>query len=389
MLQKDEMKFEFLPNDILIRCFQYLDGVDLLYSFDELNHRFTKLIRTIPLKLDFRSIPKLKFITFCTFLSENQTIKHQISSLQLSNEIFHDQIEKFLSWFSLTEFPHLQRLSLIAIDEYDVQEFKTALPLFPRLLSFRLINSSQIGEHLLSILPLSKLRQLSILQSIDNVKFTLQSSTITYLNLSQCNINILYDLLKHMSLLKYLTIENLCKNYSSSTKQKISQEISPLNYLKQIIFNQFEYSFNDFESFSSFTPNLQSLTLVKHYDIEMIDAKRWQRLITSTLSKLINFHFLFSTHLVDDINKKFEQFRSRFWRRDHRWLVDYGSNEIASIIHTIPYIFDRYVLHSYPIQYQLDNLNRFDRIRYLSLYNGFNRDQYLYYFSNLNSFEWH
>ena len=34
------MKFEFLPNELTFECFQYLDTLDLFYSFNELNFSF-------------------------------------------------------------------------------------------------------------------------------------------------------------------------------------------------------------------------------------------------------------------------------------------------------------------------------------------------------------
>jgi hypothetical protein len=48
------MKLELLPNEILIECFRYLNAYDLFYSFD-------KLIRHIPLCIDFENINKLLF----------------------------------------------------------------------------------------------------------------------------------------------------------------------------------------------------------------------------------------------------------------------------------------------------------------------------------------
>jgi hypothetical protein len=33
------VKFESLPNEILIQCFEYLNGSDIFYSFDQLNSR--------------------------------------------------------------------------------------------------------------------------------------------------------------------------------------------------------------------------------------------------------------------------------------------------------------------------------------------------------------
>ena len=56
-----KMKFELLPNEIFIECFQYLNTLDIFYSFDQLNYRFSILIRNIRLHLDFQEIKKSRF----------------------------------------------------------------------------------------------------------------------------------------------------------------------------------------------------------------------------------------------------------------------------------------------------------------------------------------
>jgi hypothetical protein len=52
------MKFELLPNEILIECFKYLDALDIFYSFDQLNYRFNQLIRHISLYVNFQHVRK-------------------------------------------------------------------------------------------------------------------------------------------------------------------------------------------------------------------------------------------------------------------------------------------------------------------------------------------
>jgi hypothetical protein len=54
-----KMKFELLPNEIFLECFQYLNAPDTFHSFDQLNYRFYTLIRNIyPLYLDFQQMKK-------------------------------------------------------------------------------------------------------------------------------------------------------------------------------------------------------------------------------------------------------------------------------------------------------------------------------------------
>jgi len=68
------MKFECLPNEIIINCLEYFNAPDIFYTFEQLNHRFDKLIRTIPLCLDFENIPKSIFDRFCKKMLINPSI---------------------------------------------------------------------------------------------------------------------------------------------------------------------------------------------------------------------------------------------------------------------------------------------------------------------------
>ena len=100
------MEVELLPNEIFIQSFQYLNALDILYSFDRLNYRFSTFIRNISLDLDFLQTKKSKFNQFCQIILSNPDIKHKIISLKSSNQGTHDQIKEFLSLFPLNEFNH-------------------------------------------------------------------------------------------------------------------------------------------------------------------------------------------------------------------------------------------------------------------------------------------
>ncbi|CAF4088429.1 unnamed protein product, partial [Adineta steineri] len=55
------MKFELLPNEILLDYFRYFNALDLFYAYDGLNDRLNKLIRILPLHLNFQYANKSKF----------------------------------------------------------------------------------------------------------------------------------------------------------------------------------------------------------------------------------------------------------------------------------------------------------------------------------------
>jgi hypothetical protein len=129
------MKFEFLANEIIIVCFEYLNAPYLFDAFDKLNYRFQTLIRNIPLRLNFQHVKKTTFDQFCQRMLFNPEMKSQIYSLQLSNVLDTcGQIKVFLSLFSFDEFCHLQSLTLMNVkkDEID-KHIATALPSLSKL----------------------------------------------------------------------------------------------------------------------------------------------------------------------------------------------------------------------------------------------------------------
>jgi hypothetical protein len=77
---------EILPNEILIECFKYLTALDLFNAFDHLNARFSALIQSIPLHLNFANVSNSKFKQFCLDIQKNPLIKQQVHSLNLSDE---------------------------------------------------------------------------------------------------------------------------------------------------------------------------------------------------------------------------------------------------------------------------------------------------------------
>jgi hypothetical protein len=138
------MKFELLPNEVLIECFEYLNALHIFHSFDQLNYRFSTLIRRIPLYVDFRNIhPRIICDQFSMILLSDQETKKQIYTLHLSNKDTCYSIQSFLSLFSLDEFLHLRSLTLTGITEDNLKTLKTMLPLVTELVSFGLIDDKQ------------------------------------------------------------------------------------------------------------------------------------------------------------------------------------------------------------------------------------------------------
>ncbi|CAF3934238.1 unnamed protein product, partial [Adineta steineri] len=133
------MKFELLPNEILLDYFGYFNALDLFYAYDGLNYRINKLIRILPLHLNFQYANKSKFIVFCRTMSLNEELRNQIYSLHLSNRETDFQSETFLSFLSLNQFANLRSVSITETDSIDSTKIKLMLPSISKLQTLSII----------------------------------------------------------------------------------------------------------------------------------------------------------------------------------------------------------------------------------------------------------
>ena len=379
------MKFELLPNEILIECFGYFNAIEIFYSFDQLNTRLNKLIQTIQLYLNFQHIQKSNFDQFCSKISSNPPIKQQIYSLELSNKYTYGQIEGFLSYFSLNEFSHLRSLTLIDVKQNNKNKLKSMLPLLFELTSFRLFESKIVADELISILPMSKLQQVSILSLNSTFTFIRQITSIKNLTISSLSLNELCQLLRYTPVLEYLNASNLAEELYDTNNFKTYINTTHLIYLKYLILIDFECNFDDFEYLINHTPNVKSLTISSYIDSNMIDAFRWQQLITCSLSNLQIFKLKFGVYgprKNNDILRKFEQFQNDFWIKEHQWDSEYSLTDHSAFLYTIPYLVDSKSIPLHSIRY-FNHINTFDNVRELNISDQDITQQCQYYFSNV------
>ncbi len=106
------MKFEYLPNEILMRCFQHLNAADVIHSFDQLNCRVSQLIRNTLLHLSCSQSHQ------CLLNIYDQMF---IQSLTITNCKFEEIFQLFKS-FSMIKYFQVQHLynNFMNIDELDV-----------------------------------------------------------------------------------------------------------------------------------------------------------------------------------------------------------------------------------------------------------------------------
>ncbi|CAF1164458.1 unnamed protein product, partial [Rotaria sordida] len=145
---------EALPNEIFLEIFQYLNGVDTIYAFSQLNNRFQHLLIKYVKTFDFKSITKVKF----DFVTQHHDI-HRWRSLRLSEDIeTPGQIGLFCQLFPLPKYiSQIQSLSILNMKP------KFAKTVLSQLISFDYLISLTVtticGENIQPF-KLSSLKQL-------------------------------------------------------------------------------------------------------------------------------------------------------------------------------------------------------------------------------------
>jgi len=374
------MKFELLPNEMLMECFQYLNTFEIFYSFDQLNNRFDSVIYNIPLCIHFQDVNKLMFDQFCKKLLSNSEIKNQIYSLKILNKDECFQAKIFLSFCSLNELSSLEKFQLMV-----PMKLFDSPPMYGE--------ESDPGFYLnikLTDLLLCQLRTLTIPYVCQSVLDTHQTSSIINLTISQCNSHDFYYLLKHFSKLKYLHINSVKYTFFNDTDRYSNDQYGI--HLQQLIIDEFNDEFKNFEIFIKQTKNLKILTISNSIYDDMIDACRWEHLITSSLPYLNIFKFKFNYSLHRNqsniIIDKFKQFQTDFWQEKHHWYSEYVIQDRSTFIHTIPYPLNIYQLEQDEIRHSnnsLNNINKFVNVTDLKIYPSVLTENYQYYFSNVTS----
>lgn len=383
------MEFELLPDEILIECFRYLNATDMFYSFDRLNRRFHTLIQNIPLNVSFENIQKSTFDQFCLTISSLPQIKNHIISLKLSDEGTCGQIDKFLSLFSLEEFPNLQSLTINGLKENTIEILESVVPSMSQL---RYFCSIDWDDDCSSIILLPNLRTLKVNRLFVDDDHLHKTMSLVNLTINECRFNEICEILPVIPMIKYLnvSIKYLYEDEDDRTNFEAYSNYNKAIHLQKIVFPVFEGTFQRLKCFIKQTPNLKSLTISTD-DKTMIDAYGWQDLITSLLPDLHIFNFIFRCYenaYDKSILWNFKQFQSGFWKEQHHWYTQYVLNKYSIYIYTIPYTLTTYNLTPYVnISYnkEMDNIDKFKNVKEVILDQKVIQEKCKFYFGNIES----
>ncbi|CAF0873688.1 unnamed protein product [Adineta steineri] len=382
------MKFESLPNEIFLECLQYFDGLQIFHSFDQLNSRFNRLIRTIPLYVNFDEIKQCLFDKFCQTILLNPEIKQTIIYLHLSNDEIYQQIENFFSLFSLNEFLHLRSLSLFGIGNNKVQQIQSNLSSILDLHYFHCTTYSDSKFLITPALTKSKIQILNLRKFTLNSTDIYETMSLTSLTVDECTVNDLCHLFKYTPMLKYLEIRKLCK--SEITNNELGITNTNVGPLKKLIIHYSEVKFEQIELLLKCLANLNIFS-IRSNEITIIDADRWQYLIENSLPHLHIFKFNFSYFTRDSSDEKLNKirkFQTDFWQKRHQWYTIIEIDHPSASVYTIPNISRVYSLGSKTKIYENSLVNNsivFDNVTSLYLVPKAIGNNSLFYFRNVES----
>ncbi|CAF1167423.1 unnamed protein product [Adineta ricciae] len=325
-------KFEDLSNEIIYEVFDYLNHLETVYSFYDLNERFqNSLINSnYPLHINISSILASKFQFTITNIINSHC--YRIKTLRLSNPFASDM---FLFIFrQISNINQLQSLILSQIS-YDnsLNKIINSLHLFSKLISLTIKTIDKVrnqNDIYLKIFQLSSLKycRLSIKSSELPVSVPLatnQLSSIEYLSIENCvSITQMNNLLSYIPHIRYLTFENVAVDLHSHYQIfNTYNQLFNINTLTNISLQLYSIGFNQLESlFSDVYYHIKVLRLspcLKFQSLEYLNANRWEQLIRNHLPSLRIFdyycEFIFHRYLSSRFEYKaaIQQFRSPFW----------------------------------------------------------------------------
>jgi hypothetical protein len=301
----------------------------------------------------------------------------------------------------LNELVHLRSLSLINLTENNVQQLLPMLSFLSNLYSFSVFDLKTNISKIISSLPKTNLRILSVACFMFTTTSLYQITELTSLTILSSSLYDLFQLFKYAPMLKYLKIE-IFQNSSSKKDDQSNMMIEDAVHLKEFIIDDRAVScrdlcegctanFEDLQVLLKHMPNLKILSICftwSHRDL--YDADRWENLLKLSSQHLSVFRFFFSYHYDREFDEEYsdlKKFQNDFWSKRHLYTTYTADHESPSV-YTIPYITSSYTLTPKAIRCNnsvIDKSNEFDNVKQLTLLPALIKDNSEYYFRNVES----
>ncbi|CAF5029137.1 unnamed protein product [Rotaria sp. Silwood1] len=302
-----------LPNELFLEVFEYLNGVDIIYAFSQLNNRFQHLLINYVHTFDFTSITKAKF----DYVTQHHDI-HRWKSLRLSeDEQTPGQIRLFAQLFPFSQYiSQLQSLSIINMKPSFAKTILSQFISFDHLISLTI--TTICGENIQPF-KLPSLKQLVFTGCKHNnwIKNFHCLESVEYTIKDACHVNYVLTLPKTLKHLKLFYNEARDGNAVRTSLSQMSQ--------------------------------LTKLALYDNGDCSILpDGRQWEELIKSSLPLLKTFqfcfYFLFNHNTLDDINQAISSFSTPFYLVEKCWFTRCDSNNQYSALgafYTLPFTFSK------------------------------------------------
>jgi len=210
------MSFEILPDELLLIICSYLNGIDVLRAFYDLNTRLNSTINYYAKQMNLSRIRYSQFNQYCNMLIQTN-LGLQLRSLSLSNNrmtsnrimLFTEQV-----WPLNEKLPNLECLALSKIDYDELNMFLTNLMSFEKLTELSITYDgsfcdkpvSEIFRNLIKNIPsLRKIIFTNVFLSLESI-YDWNNDTITHMTVRIKTTDDLIIILQHFTNLHFINV---------------------------------------------------------------------------------------------------------------------------------------------------------------------------------------
>jgi hypothetical protein len=241
-----------------------------------------------------------------------------------------DQIGLFLSLVDINRWTRLRSLTLLDINDSDLQTFLLHITASCSLISlsikFRLAESTETMAHFASTIAQPTLRRLDVFDSrnavMDKTRWPV-NCTLQYLKMGNCTLKQFCVILYHSPNLRTFVLRNGISNDITEPVLKSFPQLTSLSLNDAGICQ----SLNNLTSILSLTPSLKYLKVVVLIsDRPLLNGSEWESVMVTHLPHLNTFESFFSEHNVNNYNPVdyrllMARYQTAFWVETKQWNV--------------------------------------------------------------------
>ncbi len=324
--RKSLSSIEILLVEIIHRILDNLDAETILLSVRLVSKLFRSIISTYNrYSLDLSLVSKRNFDLLCRLINPENVISIRISN----DECKIDKIGLFIEQVPLEQFTQLRSLTLLHIDESQLQVILLRIKL--HLLTFLTFIIRKYDKGNIKITT-DLLTSLTNRSNFYKMEFNIDKERLSSIiwPSSNCTIRCLTigNMIAMDNLIKIL---QCCPQLHTLILNSIETGINRFPYpcfrqLSSLTIKDLRISIVELESLLFLTPSLVYLKIIGD-NMMIIDGKRWEEFITLNLCQLNKFEFYFNnwesttSRLHEKIESIFSSFQTPFWIEGKKWFI--------------------------------------------------------------------